>query len=353
MADPKALLKRYEPKQGKSIDLDRQINVLRFSPCGKFLAAGGCDGAVRRWDAAADEPKPLRSLTGHNGWVQAIAFHPDKERLFTADTWGEVRCWEYAAEEPKLLSTIKSAHDGWIRDLVVSSDGKLLATCGRDQKVRIWSVDGKKLHEFDDHHEDVCSLAFHPDSKSLVSGDFFGNVLHWNIAGGKKTREFDCKIMHTRSRLQDVGGVRRLLFDAAGKTLACAGTKPKNGGNVQGTPTILVFDWKSGKLQHTMSVGATSDGFVYDLAFHPDGFIMAVTSGNPGTGKFYFHRPADEKPFFLSTKMRNCHSLAVHPDGKRLIVSATNNGSNGNGRRLKDGKYPGNYSPLHLWDLPS
>jgi hypothetical protein len=43
----------------------------------------------------------------------------------------------------------------------------------------------------------------------------------------------------------------------------------------------------------------------------------------------------------------------VHPNGIRLAVSATNGGSNGNGRRIgKDGEYPGNYSPLHILDLP-
>jgi hypothetical protein len=48
--------------------------------------------------------------------------------------------------------------------------------------------------------------------------------------------------------------------------------------------------------------------------------------------------------------MANCHSLAVHPDGKRLVVAATNAGSNGNGRP-KDKEYLGNWSPLHVWSL--
>ena len=50
--------------------------------------------------------------------------------------------------------------------------------------------------------------------------------------------------------------------------------------------------------------------------------------------------------------MPNCHSLAVHPNGRRLAVTATNGGSNGNGRQLdKSGEYPGNWSPVHIWEM--
>ena len=42
----------------------------------------------------------------------------------------------------------------------------------------------------------------------------------------------------------------------------------------------------------------------------------------------------------------------MHPNGRRIAVTATNNGSNGNGRRLKNGAYLGNNSPLHILDMP-
>jgi hypothetical protein len=50
--------------------------------------------------------------------------------------------------------------------------------------------------------------------------------------------------------------------------------------------------------------------------------------------------------------MPNCHALAAHPDGKRVVVAATNANSSGNGRNLtKEKAYPGNTSPLHVWQL--
>ena len=63
-------------------------------------------------------------------------------------------------------------------------------------------------------------------------------------------------------------------------------------------------------------------------------------------------KESDAEPFFETKKMPNCHSLSLHPDGKRLAVVATNGGSNGNGRNLKDGKYPGNWSPIFVLAMP-
>ena len=59
-----------------------------------------------------------------------------------------------------------------------------------------------------------------------------------------------------------------------------------------------------------------------------------------------------QKPFYSHTKIANCHAVALHPDGRRYAVTATNRNSNGNGRRLdKEGKDPGNVSPVHVFDL--
>jgi hypothetical protein len=248
----------------------------------------------------------------------------------------------------------EKAHDGWIRALALSPDGKTLATCGRDRMIRLFSADGgKQLQEFAVSNADLFALAFHPDGKSLVVGDLLGIVRQWDLATGKPVREFDATVLHKLDRLQDTGGVRCLAFDKDGTTLLAGGASAPTGGFVQGTPAFIAFDWKTGKATQTRKIGATTDVFLHEMHVHQAGFVMGVTSGQPGTGKFFFQRLEDATPFFI-TSLPNCHSLAVHPQDRRFAIVATSPGSNGNGRQLDaDKQYRGNFSPVVIWDLPA
>lgn len=356
--DPKELAKKYtptKPKTAKPYESDKkQHNGARYSPCGKFLLAGGYEGAVHRWDVTGDEPKMLEPLTGHNAWVQALAFSPSGKLVFTGDSWGRLRAWDYAAEKAQPTWDIADAHDGWLRMIAVSSDGKLLATCGRDQVVRLWdAATGKKLYEFTGHNRDVQTVQFHPDNKQLVSGDLYGVIKQWDVTAKKHVRDLDAKLLYLENRLQEIGGVRSMVFDKEGKTLLVGGTKPKNGGNVQGVPTLLAFNWADGKKTSETTFGADGDVYVYELQYDPRGYVIVGISGNPGVGKFCFWQIGDKEPFFTQA-MGNCHAVSIHPSGKKLAMTGVNANSQGNGRVKGMGEmdYPGNYSPITFWDMP-
>ena len=356
MNDDLAMLKtRFEPKEARQLKLDRQMNAARFTACGKYLLAAGHDGLVRRFDSTSDELPELKPLVGHGGWVQRVLPLPEGDIACSADSWGQLRCMSFVDEAAAPRWANAAAHTGWILDLALSSNAKLLATCGVDRAVRVWSVaDGSKLHEFLIPEWEALSVAFAPDDASILAGDLAGKVRQWELASGKIVREFDASALHKRDRLQDVGGARRLLFTPDRSRLLCAGTKPKGGGFVQGAASILVFDAATGQLQKSIEFTGDDAGYVTDLAFHPAGFLMLTTSGQPGNGKLVFRRVDDDAAFFETTKMPNCHSLTLHPSQQKLAVVATNGGSSGNGRNLgKDGTYPGNHSPIHLWTLPA
>jgi hypothetical protein len=345
--------KKYAPKAAKPVPVEQQICRLRYSPDGKQLVAGTFEGTIRRWDATATPLAALQPLDGHDGWVTDVASDPLGKRLFSTDSWGRVRGWSLEDKEPRKLWEQPAAHDGWVRALVVSPDGTTVATAGRDRTLRLWTAaDGKPAASMD-CREDVFSLAFHPDGKSIVSGDAKGIIRPWDVKTAKPGREFDAGRLHFKDRIQDVGGVRCLAFAAGGTTLLAGGSQPKTGGFVQGVLALLTFDWATGKPTTTYIGTNDNEGYILDLAWHADGFAMAVSSGQPGQGKLFFHRPEDAQPFFTAP-LPNAHSLAVHPNGKRLIVSATNANSSGNGRQIgKNKEYPGNVSPLHVFDFPA
>ncbi len=333
------------PKQLTEFKTERQISASRFSHDGSMLAAVGYEPTVRRWQFDGKILTPLPSIEGFHGYSTALAFHPKRALLFAADSWGQLR----AVEGEKTLWQHESAHDGWVRQIAVSADGSRIATCGKDGFVRVWDTStGKKMAEHQ-AGEDVYALTM---GDGIVFGDMRGRIEVWDVDLKKKQRSFDAAALYKLDRIQDLGGLRVLLFIDGGKTLLAAGTTPQNGATPQSVPTILFFDVASGKLTKTVTHGTNKEGYVHDLVQHPTGCLMAVTSGSPGSGLLFLLDPAANEVFHENNKMANCHSLALHPDGKHFVVTSTNRDSNGNGKSLaKDGAYKTNTSPLHLFEV--
>ena len=343
-----------EPQQLETIETDRQFRVIRFSPDGSQLFGAAYDATIHRWDLAGEQPAALEPLEGLRGWAESLLFSPSHNMLLSTDSWGQLCAWNLAEEPPKTKWNQENAHNGWVRAVALQKDESLIATAGRDQFVRVWdAATGERRHELKGHESEVFAVAIHPDGKSVASCDLFGHLKHWDLEDEKCVRELHLEKMHYYERDQDVAGVYSLRFSDDGETLLVAGSEPSNTGNVAGTPTIHWLKWESLEIAKTLTFGESKQGYVYDYAFHPGGYVVAVTSGAPGAGQFLCQRLDEEQPFFNSNKMSNCHSLAFDTRTNRCIVASTNRNSQGNGAvRDKEGNYVGNTSPLTVFALP-
>lgn len=305
---------------------DNPLLGCRFDPSGQFVFAGAQDNNVVRWHLD-DGKKSV--LTGHKSWVRALAFADDPQAecgsqglLFSGDYTGRILTWPAGEDEPKPARTLQ-AHQGWVRALAVSPDGKMLASCGNDNLVKLWSIpEGKLLRELSGHACHVYNVAFHPDGKQLISADLKGIIKAWDIASGKAARELDAKILYKYdpSFRADIGGVRSMACNADGSLWACAGiTNVSNAFAGVGNPLVVLFDYPSGKAKQLLRPKTPFQGTAWGVVVHPAGFIAGVGGGNGGV--LWFWKADNPQDFFNVKLPNNARDLDLHPDGRSLAVA--------------------------------
>jgi hypothetical protein len=92
------------------------------------------DGAWRKWSSLWGE---RRFLTGHEGYIAAVAFSPDGKRVLTGSWDKTARLWEAATGKPVATFT---GHTGPIWAVAFSPDGQRVLTGSADNRARLWEV---------------------------------------------------------------------------------------------------------------------------------------------------------------------------------------------------------------------
>jgi len=301
---------------------DIALTTLRVDPTDRFAAVGAEDLDVQLWELQSGK---RRTLKGHKSWVRSIDFSADGNRMFTACWGGEINVWDTSPSEPSPLQTIR-AHQGSVRFVRVSPDGKQLATCGNDLLVRVWNVpDGKLVHEFSGHKRHVYGVDFHPEGKHLASQDLMGGIIVWDLKAGKQLRNIKASVMtgYDNKFAADMGGARDMQFKPDGNQWASAGiTKVTNSFAGVQDPIIVLFDWETGN--EIKQLKATDDnvkGIAWGVRFHPDNFIVGAIADRSGKGELWFHKPDEEKAFHTMKLSSAARGLDLLADSRRLAIA--------------------------------
>jgi WD40 repeat protein len=314
-------LPAVDPSQTRQTQALKHTSPLfgcRFDSTGEFVFAGAQDNTVQRWRLTDGKKTPL---LGHKSWMRGLVCTKDR-LLFTGGYDGKILTWLAGYERPTPANTF-DAHEGWVRALALSPDGTLLASCGNDNLVKLWSTaEGKLVRELPGHASHVYNVAFHPSGQFLVSADLKGTVKVWDVTKGTFERDFDLRILHKYDETfrADHGGARGMAFNADGSVLACAGiTDVSNAFAGVGKPLIVQFDWQSGKQKLLQRPRENFQGTMWAVAFHPAGFVVGVGAGNGGF--LWFWKPDQAQDFFALKLETNVRDLALHPDGRRLATA--------------------------------
>jgi WD40 repeat protein len=270
----------------------------------------------------ADGAKTILS-GGHETWVHALAFSKDGAQAISGGCDGKITWWDAAAQAPAPIRSI-SAHQGWIRALDVSPDGSLLVSGGNDNMVRLWNVaDGTLVRDLAGHQRNVYSAVFHPQGEFVLSGDLTGVLKQWEIKSGKEVRSFDAKPLHTYEGGQqvDFGGVRALALSPDGKWLAAGGLyKASNPLGAVHEPLVLLFDWASQKLEKQQVADGITGGVIWRLKWLADGSLMGLSSGSSG-GFLLFWKPDADKDFHRFQLPNLARDMDLHTDGLQVATA--------------------------------
>ncbi len=233
-------------------------------------------------------PRPL-AMMGHQEEVYAMAISPDGKMLATGGGGNTVRVWEVPTGEERQHWSPEHS----VRALSFSPDSKLVASGGSYNTVRVWQVaTGKELqrcpHE-ESGQTSIISLDFSPDGQTLASASEAETVRICEVTTGRELRHLSHEAAGTVVR-----------FSPDGKMLA-------SGSGFSGN--VLLWEVATGKELRRWS----HEGVVTSVTFDPDGQTLAVAG----------HPTVEVWNLVTGKKLRLLHDAIVYavsfsPDGQRL-----------------------------------
>lgn len=318
------------------------LSIARDAATGR-LFCGASDFHIHVVDPLAEKPE-FSQWAGHTSYVTGLAMAAGK--LVSGSYDGQLIWWDLAADAPaaagadgkangpggKRVRTV-AAHTKWIRKVVASPNGQLLASVADDMVCRIWeSETGKLRWELKGHAATtpqhfpsmLFACAFHPSGEQLATVDKIGHVVVWDLTTGQPIITWETPAMYTwdpKQRIHSIGGPRSLAFSPDGSRLAIGGMdQVGNIDHLEGKSRVEVFEWR--KAERLCEF--TGDGFkglVERLIFLADGECLLGLGGD--NGGFVQAFDLREKRIMKQEKAAtHLHDAVLGETGERLYGAA-------------------------------
>jgi WD40 repeat protein len=145
-------------------------------------------GSPSKPPVSGGDRRCLYSLTGHSRWVMAVAISLDGRLLASGGLDDLIKVWDL--ETGELLRTL-TGHRRAVNCLAISPNGQFLLSGSDDHTIRIWSLTtGDCLRSLVGHTRDVNSLAIHTSGTLFASGSEDRTVRVWNLASTDPLQTF-------------------------------------------------------------------------------------------------------------------------------------------------------------------
>ncbi len=226
---------------------------LRFSSDGINLVSAGEDKTVRVWSTQNQELN-LTIKVGQKSAAMDIALSPGSEVLATAGDCA--RLWALHLR-PRPLYV--QPHQGMIRTVRSSPDGKKFVTGGDDLVAKIWHTKMPLVPvELKGHHGSVLDAVFSPDGRIVYTASADASIRVWSQQSGQLFRTIE-----GRHR----GSVWALAITPDGRYLVSAGGSDSSGGEV--------FVWNAHSFEFVRALSG-HEKVVRRVAITHDGTVLAT-----------------------------------------------------------------------------
>ena len=296
------------PNVLQTFEHEDMVFSVAYDSQNKYFATGTWDGGIHIWSV---ETGALLHSGKHEDAVFRLDFSPDGKQLGSASWDGTAKVWDVASgkeiftltSDPVQLYDIRTQEyytQTQMYDIDFSPDGKLIATGGFDNIIRLWNAEtGTKLRTLIGHADTVKGLDFSPDSRTLISGSADGTARLWDAQSGNLLRTF-------YAQGDDFPEVTSVTFNSEGDRIL-VGTDNKFG---------FVWDVNSGKLIQTL-IGNVSS--VFSVAYHPDDGTMITSSTNAKIWETY----AGYEQYSLAAHNGEILSVTYNGDGSKILTGST------------------------------
>jgi cytochrome c len=144
------------------------IAALAVSPNGTTLASASWDQTVRLWPLAGGPP---RVLDGHTQNVNGVAFAPDGRTLVSVSYDQSLRIWPLAGPPSPVVVAMPAP----LNAVAIGSDGEIAAG-GADGRLYFLAGNGARAGEVAAGPRPVISIAVSPDGALLAAAGIGGTV---------------------------------------------------------------------------------------------------------------------------------------------------------------------------------
>jgi dipeptidyl aminopeptidase/acylaminoacyl peptidase len=272
----------------------------------------------------------------HQGPVRSVAFSPDGKRIVTGSFDGTARVWDVGNGQQLFPLT---GHSDAIRSVAFFPDGKRIVTGSFDRTAKVWEIASRKeIYKLEGHTAEIFSVAVSPDGQWIATGSWDNTVRVWHAATGQhsltfsdhRVQVFPVVFSPDSRRIGSAGGdgTVKVRETTSGKELLTFRDKEKiwsaafSGDGrrlVTGSLglTATVWDAASGKAQLTLK-GHTLH--IFSAAFSPDGHRI-VTGSADQTAKLWDAATGKELLTFRGHR-GSIFSVAFSPDGQRIVTAS-------------------------------